>query len=44
MPPAYNTQQKGALQQFMSFTGVDRTAAARVLKSQNWDAQAAINS
>ncbi|OAK93940.1 DUF298-domain-containing protein [Phaeosphaeriaceae sp. SRC1lsM3a] len=44
MPPAYNTQQKGAISQFMSFTGVDRTAAARVLKSQNWDAQAAINS
>ncbi|EAT76651.1 hypothetical protein SNOG_16072 [Parastagonospora nodorum SN15] len=43
MPPAYTTQQKNAIAQFMSFTSVDRTAAARVLKSHNWDAQAAIN-
>lgn len=43
MPPAYTTQQKNAIAQFMSFTSVDRTAAARVLKSHNWDTQAAIN-
>ncbi|KAL5115506.1 Scaffold-type E3 ligase [Pleosporales sp. CAS-2024a] len=44
MPPAYTAQQKNAIAQFTSFTSVDRTAAARVLKSHNWDTQAAMNS
>ncbi|KAF1921579.1 Cullin binding-domain-containing protein [Ampelomyces quisqualis] len=43
MPPAYTSQQKAAIAQFMNFTSVDRTAAARVLKNHNWDAQAAVN-
>jgi hypothetical protein len=43
MPPAYTAQQKAAIAQFMTFASVDRTAAARVLKSHNWDAQTAIN-
>jgi hypothetical protein len=43
MPPAYSTQQKNAITQFMSFTSVDRNAAIRVLKTNNWDSQTAIN-
>ncbi|KAH6642024.1 Cullin binding-domain-containing protein [Boeremia exigua] len=43
MPPAYTTQQKAAISQFMSFTQMDRTAAVRVLKSHGWDAQNAVN-
>lgn len=43
MPPAYTTQQKNAISQFMNFTNMDRTAAVRVLKSHGWDTQNAVN-
>lgn len=43
MPPAYTSQQKAAISQFMNFTQMDRTAAVRVLKSHSWDTQNAVN-
>jgi hypothetical protein len=43
MPPVYTPQQKAAISQFMSFTQMDRNAAVRVLKSNAWDVQAAVN-
>jgi hypothetical protein len=43
MPPAYTSQQKNAISQFISFTQLDRNASIRTLKSQNWDVQGAVN-
>ncbi|KAI9667344.1 MAG: Scaffold-type E3 ligase [Bathelium mastoideum] len=43
MPPAYTPTQKTAISQFTSFTQADSKTAARVLKSHNWNLEAAIN-
>ncbi|KAF2198917.1 hypothetical protein GQ43DRAFT_474099 [Delitschia confertaspora ATCC 74209] len=43
MPPGYTTAQKQAIAQFMSFTSADRSTAAKILKSHNWDQQHAVN-
>ncbi|KAL1797926.1 60S ribosomal eL32 domain-containing protein [Alternaria dauci] len=39
----YTSQQKAAIQQFISFTNLDRNTAIRALKSHGWDAQTAVN-
>ena len=43
MPTVYSSQQKAAIQQFISFTNLDRNTAIRALKSHGWDAQNAVN-
>ncbi|KAB2108433.1 hypothetical protein AG0111_0g2691 [Alternaria gaisen] len=43
MPTVYSSQQKAAIQQFISFTNLDRSTAIRALKSHGWDAQNAVN-
>ncbi|KAH9871256.1 hypothetical protein IAQ61_005435 [Plenodomus lingam] len=39
----YSAQQKAAITQFINFTQLDRNTAIRALKSNGWDAQAAVN-
>ncbi|KAI4630482.1 hypothetical protein J4E80_001418 [Alternaria sp. BMP 0032] len=43
MPTVYTAQQKAAIQQFISFTQLDKSTAVRALKSHGWDAQNAVN-
>ncbi|KAI4656446.1 uncharacterized protein J4E79_008000 [Alternaria viburni] len=42
-PEVYTAQQKAAIQQFISFTQLDKSTAVRALKSHGWDAQNAVN-
>lgn len=44
MPPAYTSQQKAAIIEFVSVTQSDKTSAAKVLKQANWNVGAAVNS
>lgn len=43
MPTVYTSAQKAAIAQFINFTQLDRNTAARVLKSNAWDPQIAVN-
>lgn len=43
MPTVYTAQQKAAIQQFISFTQLDKSTAVRALKNHGWDAQNAVN-
>ncbi|GAB7354151.1 hypothetical protein MBLNU459_g4709t2 [Dothideomycetes sp. NU459] len=43
MPPAYTTQQKTAISQITGATGLDRTAAAKLLKQHGWNIEIAAN-
>ncbi|KAL5417650.1 hypothetical protein PMIN06_010386 [Paraphaeosphaeria minitans] len=43
MPPGYNTQQKAAISQFMSFASTDQKTAIKHLKNAGWDPSAAVN-
>ncbi|KAF2438333.1 DUF298-domain-containing protein [Karstenula rhodostoma CBS 690.94] len=42
MPPGYNTQQKAAISQFMSFASTDQKTAVKHLKNAGWDSSAAV--
>ncbi|KAF9736939.1 hypothetical protein PMIN01_04718 [Paraphaeosphaeria minitans] len=39
----YNTQQKAAISQFMSFASTDQKTAIKHLKNAGWDPSAAVN-
>ncbi|KAL1296545.1 hypothetical protein AAFC00_000050 [Neodothiora populina] len=43
MPPAYTTAQKASIQTLVGMTGMDRTTAAKLLKQNGWNDNAAAN-
>ncbi|EMC97902.1 hypothetical protein BAUCODRAFT_86079 [Baudoinia panamericana UAMH 10762] len=43
MPAAYNSQQKAAINEFVTVTQSDKSTAAKILKQHNWNVSAAAN-
>ncbi|MCJ1384406.1 Scaffold-type E3 ligase [Xylographa soralifera] len=43
MPPAYTPSQKSAIAQFVSFTSVKESVAAKQLKAQGWNVEQAVD-
>lgn len=43
MPPAYTTAQKASISNLTSLTGIDKSGAAKLLKQNAWNENAAAN-
>jgi len=43
MPPAYTMAQKASISTLTNMTGMDKSAAAKLLRQHDWNANAAAN-